>query len=125
MNDIDRQLTGVFGDYACEGINSLGKSAIMIHLERATVPGMVNEVQIIDVTPTQVKFKILDALHDGGMPIKKLYVEYEARDYAGPTYKELPYSKQENIYIIDKLKPNTHYRFRFLAENEVGKGESF
>lgn len=89
------------------------------------MPGIINDVRIIDVTPTQVRFKILNDLFDGGMPIKKLLVEYYQKyDQSDRYTRELPFSKLENVYIIEKLKPFTFYSFRFAAENEVGKGLS-
>ncbi|KAH9521483.1 Ncam2p [Dermatophagoides farinae] len=114
----------VFGIYRCEATNSLGKNYINIQLDRATVPGLVNDIKIVDIAPTQIRFRIYNDLFDGGMPIKKLHVEYyEKYDQIDHQTKELPFSKLENDYIIDKLKPFTIYAFRFLAENEVGKGQ--
>ena len=113
----------MFGTYRCEGINSLGKGYIDIDLERATSPGHVTHVQAISITPTQVRFKITSDLYDGGMPIKKIYVEYFNNfDPSDRHVREFPYSHLENQYIINKLRPFTTYSFRFLAENEVGKG---
>ena len=113
----------VFGTYRCEGINSLGIGLINIDVERATVPGLVADVKAIDISPTQIKFKIFSDLYDGGMPIKKIYGEYyNHQDPSDRRIMEFPYSKLENIYIFDKLRPFTYYRFRFSAQNEVGKG---
>ncbi|KAJ6223828.1 hypothetical protein RDWZM_002373 [Blomia tropicalis] len=114
----------VFGTYRCEGQNSLGKSWIDIDLERATVPGHVSQVTAVEVTPTQVRFKINNDLYDGGMPIKKLLVDYyNLYNPSDRQKKEIPYSNSETIYIFDKLIPSTMYGFQFQAENEVGKGE--
>ncbi|KAH9388653.1 Ncam2p [Tyrophagus putrescentiae] len=115
----------VFGTYRCEGINSLGKGYIDIDLERATVPGHVTNVRQISITPTQVRFLVGADLYNGGMVIKKIYVEYfNAQDPADRNIKEFPYSPNfENPIIIDNLRPSTFYTFRFSAENEVGKGE--
>ncbi|KAF7490049.1 Fasciclin-2 [Sarcoptes scabiei] len=113
----------LFGIYRCEAMNSLGRSFINIILERATVPGLVNEIKIVDVTPTQVRFKIYNDIYDGGMPIKKIYVEYYQKYEPSDRHtQELPFSKLENLYIINHLLPFTYYSFRFAAENEVGKG---
>lgn len=82
-------------------------------------------VQTIGLTPTQVRFRIIGDLYDGGMPIKKITVEYFNQfDPSDRHKRDFPYSSIENLYIIDKLKPFTTYSFRFLAENEVGKGLS-
>lgn len=84
----------------------------------------MTHVQALEITPTLVRFKIISDLYDGGMPIKKLFVEYfNQYDPSDRHVKEFPYSNSENIYILDRLRPFTHYSFRFLAENEVGKGE--
>lgn len=113
-----------YGPYRCEAINSLGKGYIFIDLEKATVPGYVNEMKAIEITPTLIKFKIFGDLFDGGLPIKKIHAEYfNLNDPSDRNIIDFPYSKIENIFIIDKLKPFSSYKFRFSAENEVGSGQ--
>lgn len=90
------------------------------------MPGHVTNVRQINITPTQVRFLVGADLYNGGMNIKKIYVEYfNAQDPSDRHIRDFPYSPNfENTFIIDNLRPSTFYNFRFLAENEVGKGLS-
>jgi len=113
-----------YGDFLCKASNILGQNSLTIRLFEATVPAALTDVDFEEVTATTITFDISRPSSDGGLPLIAYAVQYKE---AGQSWEAD--SRQEAVwpvgtsYVLDKLRPQSVYVFRFSAKNDVGLGE--
>ncbi|XP_061402949.1 fasciclin-2 isoform X3 [Musca vetustissima] len=108
--------------YKCVATNILGTSEIDIQLKEARVPEPVPAAQPKQLTATSITFDIRSPPVEFGMPITAFTVQYkEATNPDWATAMNRSWSP-DSPYIVEGLKPQTMYHFRFAARNQVGLG---
>lgn len=66
-----------FTRYECIARNFLGEARLFIELQKAEVPGQVQQVHIQSVTATTVKFGIVAPQNLRGLPLRSFVVQYK------------------------------------------------
>lgn len=110
----------VFGTYRCEAINTHGRSAKEITLERAYPPSTPGPIVVLKSTSTTLEFDIATPGNDGGLPIRRLVVSYRREHYDDA--RAFTWPATGGPYRLDNLIPRMSYMMKFAAENDVGIG---
>lgn len=110
----------VFGMYRCEAINTHGRSAKEITLERAYPPSTPGPIVVLKSTSTSLEFDIATPGNDGGLPIRRLVVSYRREHYDDA--RAFTWPATGGPYRLDNLIPRMSYMMKFAAENDVGIG---
>ncbi|XP_012538575.1 fasciclin-2 isoform X2 [Monomorium pharaonis] len=106
--------------YKCIAGNPHGTREHLIELREATRPSELLGVKMADITATTIRFDLIPPVHPD-LPIKTISVQYK-EDFS---YDDWTKSKNKtwsvgSLYVIEHLKPQTAYDFRFAASNDVG-----
>ncbi|XP_049841265.1 fasciclin-2 isoform X2 [Schistocerca gregaria] len=111
----------MYGNYKCTATNKHGTAVHEIMLREARVPSAVLQVKMDVMTATTVTFKFFGPGNDGGLPTKNYAVQYkqDSQGWEEALNRTWPV---DSPYILENLKPQTRYNFRFAAQNEVGFG---
>ncbi|XP_011165129.3 fasciclin-2 isoform X2 [Solenopsis invicta] len=108
-----------YTNYKCIAGNPHGTREHSIELREATKPGELLQVKMAEITATTIKFDLIPPVHPD-LPVKTITVQYK-EEY------QLDWQRAKNktwsvgsVYVIEQLKPQTPYDFRFAAKNDVG-----
>lgn len=110
----------IYGDYTCRAENKHGYDYAIINLSQAHSPTILQDPDLTNDSPNSILIKFSnDAYRDGGLPVKKMRVQYRERNATdlSPIMEEFPF---DNDYILKGLIPRRTYYLRFALENDVG-----
>ncbi|KAL9884766.1 fasciclin-2 isoform X3 [Glossina fuscipes] len=108
--------------YKCVATNIHGVAEQDIQLKEARVPELIAAAIPKQLTATTITFDIRGPPAELGLPITAFAVQYkEALNPDWSTALNRTWSP-ESPYIVESLKPQTSYNFRFAARNAVGLG---
>lgn len=114
---IDRRY---YTSYKCIAMNTHGTREHLIELREASKPGELLNVKMAEITATTIRFDLIPPLHPD-LPIRTITVQYKEEFQIWPNSRNKTWSVG-SLYVIEGLKPQTPYEFRFAARNEVGLG---
>ncbi|XP_076752883.1 neural cell adhesion molecule fasciclin 2 isoform X2 [Xylocopa sonorina] len=118
ISPLDRRY---YTTYKCIASNKHGTRQHNIELKEATKPGVVLQAKMAEITATTIRFDLILPSADTEMPIKTVVVQYKEEGETWMQAKNRTWSSDTN-YVLEGLKPQTQYEFRFAARNEVGLG---
>ncbi|XP_037936021.1 fasciclin-2 isoform X6 [Teleopsis dalmanni] len=108
--------------YKCIATNIHGTAEQDIQLKEARIPGFVEAATPRQITATTITFDIRGPPTEIGLPIIAYNVQFkEALNPDWSTAFNRSWSP-DSPYIVEGLKPQTMYNFRFAARNLVGLG---
>ncbi|XP_015114618.1 fasciclin-2 isoform X2 [Diachasma alloeum] len=109
-----------YGDYKCVASNIHGKREKLIVLREAGRPGTVLESRMAELTATTISFSILLPPTEPELPLQTITVQYKEVNQNWPEAKNRTWSIN-SPYVLENLKPETNYEFRFRVRNQVGE----
>lgn len=119
VHPVNRQYYSV---YKCIATNIHGTSEHDIQLKEGRIPDAVLAAVPLQLTATTITFDIRGPAVELGLPITGYSVQYkEAFNPDWSTAQNRTWSP-DSPYIVEGLKPQTQYHFRFAASNKVGQG---
>ncbi|XP_054731043.1 fasciclin-2 isoform X1 [Anastrepha obliqua] len=108
--------------YKCIATNVHGSAEHDMQLKEARVPDLVAAAIPRQLTATTITFDIRGPPTELGLPVTAFSVQYkEAINPDWSTAQNRSWSP-DSPYIVEGLKPQTSYQFRFAARNQVGLG---
>ncbi|EDX17044.1 fasciclin 2 [Drosophila simulans] len=111
-----------YSGYKCIATNIHGTAEHDMQLKEARVPDFVSEAKPSQLTATTMTFDIRGPSTELGLPILAYSVQYkEALNPDWSTAYNRSWSP-DSPYIVEGLRPQTEYSFRFAARNQVGLG---
>ncbi|KRK06011.1 fasciclin-2 isoform X1 [Drosophila yakuba] len=111
-----------YSGYKCIATNIHGSAEHDMQLKEARVPDFVSEAKPSQLTATTMTFDIRGPSTELGLPILDYSVQYkEALNPDWSTAYNRSWSP-DSPYIVEGLRPQTEYSFRFAARNQVGLG---
>ncbi|XP_071576942.1 fasciclin-2 isoform X1 [Temnothorax nylanderi] len=118
IKPIDRRY---YTNYKCIAMNTHGTREHLIELREATRPGQLLNVKMVEVTATTIRFDLIPPLQPD-LPIMTISVQYKEQNFR--TWQDAMNKTWSvgSLYVIEGLKPQTPYEFRFAARNQVGLG---
>ncbi|XP_055603627.1 fasciclin-2 isoform X3 [Uranotaenia lowii] len=111
-----------YTSYKCVATNRLGQSEHIMELREARVPDAVAQAKARSVSATSITFDIIPPPTEKGLPITAMYVQYKQEfnpDWNSAFNRSW---SPDSPYIVEGLRPQTSYSFRFAARNVVGFG---
>ncbi|XP_063976388.1 fasciclin-2 isoform X2 [Diachasmimorpha longicaudata] len=112
--------TRFYGNYKCVASNIHGKRDKLIVLKEAGKPGIVLESRMASLTATTISFNVVLPPTEPELPLQTISVQYKAVDQNWPDAKNRTWSIS-SPYVLENLKPETRYEFRFRVRNQVGE----
>lgn len=108
-----------YGVYKCIARNLHGEAFHEIILREASIPSEILQAKVEVITATTITFSFSGPASNGGRPIKAFIVDYKEglQTWNEARNKTWAYGSS---YILEGLKPQVQYQFRFAAVNEVG-----
>jgi neurocan core protein len=93
-----------------------------MELRLARIPDVVAQAKPRIVTATSITFDIIPPAIEIGMPIRAFTGQW--KEFRNPdwTYARNRTWSPDSPYVVEGLKPDTRYNFRFAARNDVGLG---
>nr|XP_018899969.1 PREDICTED: fasciclin-2-like [Bemisia tabaci] len=111
-----------YGHYKCVARNNHGEAKHIIELKEARAPSAVQQARPTIVTANTINFDIVGPNDHGGQKIKAYVVQYKTdRDRDWHMARNHTWTV-DAAHILENLRPNTKYIFRFAAVNDVGEG---
>ncbi|KAH8420233.1 hypothetical protein KR009_007698 [Drosophila setifemur] len=111
-----------YTSYKCIATNIHGTAEHDMQLKEARVPDFVAAATPRQLTATTMTFDIRGPPTELGLPILAYSVQYkEALNPDWSTAYNRSWSP-DSPYIVEGLRPQTEYSFRFAARNQVGLG---
>ncbi|CAK9816691.1 Fas2 [Anthophora plagiata] len=107
--------------YKCIASNAHGTRERNIELREATKPGEVMQVKMAEITATTIRFDLVPPTTHPELPVRTITVQYKQDTQTWMEAKNRTWSI-DSLYVLEGLKPQTAYEFRFAAMNEVGLG---
>jgi len=117
VTPIDRRY---YTNYKCIAANIHGTREHLIELREATKPGELLNVRMTEITATTIRFDLVPPMQ-ADLPIRAITVQYKEKNQIWNNARNKTWSLG-SLYVIEGLKPQTLYEFRFAAMNEVGMG---
>ncbi|KYN04494.1 Fasciclin-2, partial [Cyphomyrmex costatus] len=117
IRPIDRRY---YTHYKCIAMNPHGTREHLIELREATRPSELLSVKMIEITATTIRFDLIPPPHPD-LPVVTITVQYKEELHTWQNAKNKTWSVG-SVYVIEGLKPQTAYDFRFAGRNEVGLG---
>lgn len=112
-----------YSAYKCIAVNRLGRAEHMMELREAHLPAPVAQAKPIVVTATTIQFEIVGPPTELGMPVKAYQGQYkEERNPDWSSAMNRTWTP-ETPFVVEGLRPQTLYTFRFAARNDVGLGQ--
>ncbi|XP_017030459.1 fasciclin-2 isoform X4 [Drosophila kikkawai] len=111
-----------YSAYKCIATNIHGTAEHDMQLKEARVPDFVSEAKPSQLTATTMTFDIRGPPTELGLPILAFSVQY--KEALNPDWSSA-YNRSwspDSPYIVEGLRPQTEYSFRFAARNQVGLG---
>lgn len=106
--------------YKCVAKNPLGTAEHIMELREARVPDTIPQAKPIVVTATSIQFEIIASSFEPGLPVTAIAVQYKERHEPDWTRA---FNRSWSIgskYVVEGLRPQSFYDFRFAALNRVG-----
>ncbi|KAK2586946.1 hypothetical protein KPH14_009873 [Odynerus spinipes] len=110
-----------YTDYKCIASNTHGTREHIIELKQASRPGELLQAKMAEITATTIRFDHVPPPTHPDLPIKSIIVQYKEENQNWSEAKNRTWSI-DSLYVIEGLKPQTSYDFRFAAVNKVGQG---
>ncbi|XP_033350026.1 fasciclin-2 isoform X1 [Bombus vosnesenskii] len=107
--------------YKCIASNKHGTRERNIELREATKPAEVLQAKMSEITATTIKFDLVLPSSNPELPAKTITVQYKEDGQTWMMAKNKTWSTNSS-YVLEDLKPQTSYEFRFAARNVVGLG---
>ncbi|XP_020277616.1 fasciclin-2 isoform X2 [Pseudomyrmex gracilis] len=107
--------------YKCVASNTHGKSEHMIELREAKRPGNLLKAEMAETTATTISFDLIPP-QQVDLPIKAITVQYKEKNDIWSNAKNKTWSVGSTLYVVENLKPQTGYDFRFAVSTDVGMG---
>ncbi|XP_015433410.1 PREDICTED: fasciclin-2 [Dufourea novaeangliae] len=107
--------------YKCIASNTHGTREHNIELREATRPGEVLQSKMVEITATTIRFELVPPTTHPELPVRTIVVQYKEDRQTWTEAKNKTWSV-DSYYVIEGLKPQTPYEFRFAAWNDVGLG---
>ncbi|KAH8275114.1 hypothetical protein KR026_009061, partial [Drosophila bipectinata] len=111
-----------YTSYKCIATNIHGTAEHDMQLKEARVPDFVAAASPRQLTATTMTFDIRGPPTELGLPILAYSVQY--KESLNPDWSTA-YNRSwspDSPYIVEGLRPQTEYSFRFAARNQVGLG---
>ncbi|XP_070156465.1 fasciclin-2 isoform X2 [Polyergus mexicanus] len=109
-----------YTNYKCIAANIHGTREHIIELKEATKPTELLSVKTVELTATSIRFDLIPPTHPD-LPVKTISVQYKDNNQIWQNAKNRTWSVG-SVYVVENLKPQTPYNFRFAAMNDVGLG---
>ncbi|XP_029660544.1 fasciclin-2 isoform X5 [Formica exsecta] len=109
-----------YTNYKCIAANIHGTREHIIELKEATKPTELVSVKTVELTATSIKFDLIPPMHPD-LPVETISVQYKDNNQIWQNAKNRTWSVG-SVYVVEGLKPQTPYDFRFAAMNDVGLG---
>nr|XP_050859794.1 fasciclin-2 isoform X6 [Vespula vulgaris] len=110
-----------YTDYKCIAANSHGTREIVIQLRQATRPNELLQAKMAEITATTIRFDLVPPPTHPDLPVKSVVVQYKEEIQTWAEARNRTWSI-DSVYVLEGLKPQTSYDFRFAAINKVGQG---
>ncbi|XP_062138031.1 fasciclin-2 isoform X3 [Drosophila sulfurigaster albostrigata] len=111
-----------YSAYKCVATNIHGTAEHDMQLKEARIPDAVTTARPRQLTATTITFEIIGPATELGLPILAFSVQYkELQNPDWSTALNRSWSP-DSPYIVEGLRPQTVYTFRFAARNQVGLG---
>ncbi|XP_046830695.1 fasciclin-2 isoform X7 [Vespa crabro] len=110
-----------YTDYKCIAANSHGTREIIIELRQATRPNELLQAKMAEITATTIRFDLVPPPTHPDLPVKSVVVQYKEEIQTWDEARNRTWSI-DSVYVIEGLKPQTSYDYRFAAINKVGQG---
>ncbi|XP_035738486.1 fasciclin-2-like isoform X6 [Vespa mandarinia] len=110
-----------YTDYKCIAANSHGTREIIIELRQATRPNELLQAKMAEITATTIRFDLVPPPTHPDLPVKSVIVQYKEEIQTWAEARNRTWSI-DSVYVIEGLKPQTSYDYRFAAINKVGQG---
>ncbi|XP_050599265.1 fasciclin-2 isoform X3 [Bombus affinis] len=107
--------------YKCIASNKHGTRERNIELREATKPAEVLQAKMSEITATTIKFDLVLPSANPELLAKTITVQYKEDGQTWMMAKNKTWSTNSS-YVLEDLKPQTSYEFRFAARNVVGLG---
>ncbi|XP_011306902.1 fasciclin-2 isoform X2 [Fopius arisanus] len=109
-----------YGNYKCVASNIHGKRERLIELREAGKPGIVLESRMATVTATSISFTLILPPTEPELPLQTVTVQYKEPRQMWQDAKNKTWSINSS-YVLENLKAETNYEFRFRVRNQVGE----
>lgn len=109
--------------YKCIASNRLGRVEHMMELRQARVPEIIPQAKPKVVTATTITFDIISPATELGLPLTAISVQFREVTQPDWAYAFNRTWSPDSLYIVEGLRPQTTYSFRFSARNMVGLGQ--
>ncbi|XP_018302242.1 fasciclin-2 isoform X3 [Mycetomoellerius zeteki] len=117
IRPIDRRY---YTHYKCIAMNPHGTREHIIELREAAKPSELLSVKMAEITATTIRFDLVPPVHPD-LPVTTITVQYKEELHTWQNAKNKTWSIG-SLYVVEGLKPQTPYDFRFAGRNEVGLG---
>jgi neural cell adhesion molecule len=111
-----------YSAFKCIAVNRLGRAEHMMELREAHLPAPVAQAKPVKVTATTITFEIVGPPTELGLPIKSYTVQYKEERHLDWTNALNRTWTPDTPYVVEGLRPQVLYTFRFAARNDVGLG---
>ncbi|XP_055913981.1 fasciclin-2 isoform X2 [Eupeodes corollae] len=109
--------------YKCIATNVHGSIEHDMQLKEANVPGNVQAAIPRGLTATTITFEITGPATELGLPVTAYSVQYKEEINPDWSTAQNRSWSPDSPYIVEGLKPQTAYTFRFAARNQRGIGQ--
>ncbi|XP_076685211.1 neural cell adhesion molecule fasciclin 2 isoform X3 [Andrena cerasifolii] len=110
-----------YATYKCIASNTHGTRERNIELREASKPGEVIQAKMAEITATTIRFDVVPPPTHPELMVRTITVQYREDGRTWMEAKNRTWSV-DSLYVIEGLKPQTPYEFRFAARNQVGLG---
>ncbi|XP_038120325.1 fasciclin-2 isoform X7 [Culex quinquefasciatus] len=112
-----------YTSYKCVATNRLGSEEHVMELREARIPDAVGQARPRSVSATSMTFDIIPPAIERGLPITAVSVQY--KEEFNPDWNTALNRtwSPDSPYIVEGLRPQTSYSFRFAVRNIVGLGQ--
>lgn len=107
--------------YKCIASNAHGTRQRNIELREATKPGEMLQAKMAEITATTIRFDLVPPSTHPEQPLRTINVQYKEDGQTWIQARNKTWSV-DSYYVLEGLKPQTMYEFRFAARNDVGLG---
>ncbi|KAK0096394.1 hypothetical protein PV326_005595 [Microctonus aethiopoides] len=108
--------------YKCHAQNIHGERTHTIELREAQRPSKIQQARMSEITATTIAFNIVPPPSEPELPIRMIVIEYKEEQQPWLLARNKTFTLN-SPYVLENLKPQTTYDFRFQARNDVGGGE--
>ena len=106
--------------YKCVANNRLGSAEHIMELREARIPEMVPQAKPRIVSATSITFDIMAPPVEPGLPLTAFSVQWKEQFQSDWNFALNRTWSPDSPYIVEGLRPQTAYSFRFAARNVVG-----